>query len=45
MIYLQATEKDYLKATKQTAGKRGKGTTTGAKYLNAEKYRETREEK
>lgn len=44
MIYLQATERDYLRATKQTAGNRGKKTTTGAKFLNAEKYSEKKGE-
>jgi len=44
MIYLQATEKDYLRATRQRVGTRGKSTTKGAKFVNAEKY-STKEEK
>ena len=44
MIFLQATERDYLRATKQSVGKRGKKTTTGAKFLNAEKYSEKKGE-
>lgn len=38
MIFLQATERDYLRATKQSVKTRGNRTTTGAKFLCSEKY-------
>ena len=38
MIFLQATEKDYLKATRQTAKGRGGRTTSGAKFVANQKH-------
>ena len=38
MIFLQATERDYNRATKQSVKTRGNRTTTGAKFLCSEKY-------
>lgn len=38
MIFLQANERDYNKATRQSIGTRGKRTTSGAKFLNAERF-------
>ena len=38
MIFIQANERDYNKATRQSVGTRGKSTTSGAKFLNAERF-------
>jgi hypothetical protein len=38
MIFLQATERDYNRMTRQSVGTRGKRTTSGAKFLNAERF-------
>tara|TARA_R110000744_G_scaffold67538_1_gene137684 strand:+ start:833 stop:973 length:141 start_codon:yes stop_codon:yes gene_type:complete len=38
MKLLLTTERDYEKATRQSVGKRGKRTTSGAKFLNAERF-------
>jgi len=38
MRFIPTTERDYHRATKQSNGTKGKRTTSGAKYLNAEKY-------
>ena len=39
MRFIPTTERDYLRTTKQTPSNRGKRTTSGAKFLTAEKYR------
>lgn len=41
MLFIPTTEKDYLKATKQTAKGRNGRTTTGAKFVSNEKHGET----
>ena len=38
MILLLTTERDYNRATRQSVGTRGKRTTSGAKFLNAERF-------
>ena len=45
MRFLPTTEKDYLKATKQTAKSTGRRTTTGAKFVSNEKHGERQEVK